>query len=105
VPSWRRLIRSKETERKKTPTQLVFFFGVRLAAAVAFILLNWAISLGNVSLINALQGTQYVFLLLIVIMLAKKFPRFIDEEIGRGVILQKTIGVVLVGMGLYLLVV
>lgn len=105
VPSWRKLIRSKESEGKKSPRQLAFFFGVRMAAAVAFILLNWAISLGNVSLINALQGTQYVFLLLIVILLAKKFPRFIDEEIGRGVILQKTIGVILVGMGLYLLVV
>lgn len=55
-------------------------------------------------MINALQGTQYVFLLFIVILLANKYPRFINEEIGRGVMLQKTIGVVLVGIGLYLLV-
>ena len=105
VPAWRRLIRSSEQKQKRTRKQLAFFLGVRFAAALAFILLNWAISLGNVSLINAMQGTQYVFLLFIVIILAKKFPQFINEEIGRGVMMQKMIGVVLVGIGLYLLVV
>ncbi|QQS60387.1 EamA family transporter [Candidatus Falkowbacteria bacterium] len=104
VPAWRQMIRSSEQKQKRTKKQLAFFLGVRFAAAIAFILLNWAISLGNVSMINALQGTQYVFLLFIVIILARKYPRFINEEIGRGVILQKTIGVILVGIGLYLLV-
>jgi uncharacterized membrane protein len=98
------MIRSSEQKQKRTKKQLAFFLGVRFAAAIAFILLNWAISLGNVSMINALQGTQYVFLLFIVILLARKYPRFINEEIGQGVILQKTIGVILVGIGLYLLV-
>lgn len=105
IPRWRRLIRSSESSGHRTPKQLAFFLGVRLAAAIAFILLNWAVALGNVSLINALQGTQYVFLLFIVIILARKFPHVIEEEIGRGVMLQKMIGVILVALGLYLLVV
>mgnify|MGYP000907637488 CR=1 FL=1 len=105
VPTWRKLIKDSESSGHRTPRQLVFFLAVRLAAAAAFILLNWAVALGNVSLINALQGTQYVFLLIIVILLARKFPHVIKEEIGKGVMLQKLIGVVLVTMGLYLLVI
>lgn len=105
IPSWRTLIKSSETRVHRTPLQLMAFLGVRLAAAAAFLMLNWAVSLGNVSLINALQGAQYAFLLLIVIILSHKFPKIICEEIGEGVIVQKSIGVILVGIGLYLLVI
>lgn len=106
VPYWRQLIASSKAHEHRTPKQLAFFLGVRLAAAAAFIMLNWAVSLSsNVALINALQGTQYVFLLVIILILAAKYPKFIDEELGRGVLLQKLIGAVLVALGLYLLVV
>ncbi len=106
VPAWRMLIVNSKTAEHRTPKQLAFFLAVRLAAGIAFIILNWAVSLSdNVALINALQGTQYAFLLLIVVILSQKFPKIIAEEVGRGVVLQKTIGVVLVGLGLYLLVI
>ncbi len=104
VTEWRRLIKASRSTVKQSPKQLAFFLAVRLAAALAFIMLNWAVSLGdNVSLINALQGTQYAFLLVMVLVLAHKYPHFVDEELGRGVILQKTMGIVLVSLGLYLL--
>lgn len=105
VPSWRKLIAESRSSQHRTPLQLTFFLGIRLAAAAAFIMLNWAVSLSdNVSLINALQGIQYVFLLLIVALLVHKYPRIMSEEVGRDVMMQKIIGAVLVGMGLYLLV-
>lgn len=105
VPSWRKLIKESKTHEDRTPKQLAFFFAIRLAAAIAFIMLNWAVSLSsNVSLINALQGTQYVFLLLLVLVLVKKYPGILDEELGRGVMLQKIIGIILVMLGMYLLV-
>ncbi len=105
VPQWRALIKSSETSGHRTPMQLLGFLGVRFAAAAAFLMLNWAVSLGDVSLINALQGVQYAFLLLIVIVLSHKYPKIIYEEIGHGVIMQKALGVALVGIGLYLLVI
>ena len=104
VPDWRRLI-IKHQKGAKTPRNLSFFIGVRLLAAVAFIMLNWAISLGNVALINSLQGTQYVFLMLLVIFLSTRFPNILKEEMGGGVMLQKIIGVVLISTGLYMLIV
>ncbi len=104
VPEWRRLI-VKHQKNQKSPANLTFFFAVRLLAALAFIMLNWAISLGdNVALINALQGVQYVFLLGLVLFLSRKFPKILKEELGGGVLAQKLIGASLICTGLYMLV-
>ncbi len=103
VPSWRRLI-NKQRKGTGTKKNIFFFFGVRLAATIAFIMLNWAVSLGSVALINATQGVQYVFLFLIVLFLSKRHPKILKEELGGGVLLQKVLGVVLVVIGLYMLI-
>ena len=103
IPSWRRLI-VKHQKGAKTPKNLGFFLAVRILAALAFIMLNWAISLGNVALINSLQGTQFLFLILLVLFLSAKFPKILKEELGKGVMLQKIIGAVLIGVGLYMLI-
>ncbi len=103
VPDWRKLI-IKHQKGAKTPKNIIFFLSVRLLAAVAFIMLNWAISMGNVALINSLQGTQYVFLFFIVLFLSAKFPKILKEELGGGVLLQRVIGISLIGVGLYMLV-
>jgi hypothetical protein len=55
-------------------------------------------------LINSLQGVQYVFLFLLVMFLSAKHPKILEEEMGGGVMLQKIIGVLLVGTGLYMLI-
>lgn len=106
VPAWRKLIKESKTHEHRSPKQLIFFLSVRLVAALAFIMLNWAVSLSdNVSLINALQGTQYAFLLILVIVFSTRYPHILDEEVGRGVMMQKLLGIILVSLGLYLLVV
>lgn len=103
VPDWRKLILSSQKNARK-PKNLGFFLFVRLLAAVAFIMLNWAISLGNVALINSLQGVQYAFLILLVLFLSKKYPSILQEEMGGGVMLQKIIGISLICTGLYMLI-
>lgn len=104
VPNWRALI-FKSRKNNKAPKNMIFFIGARILAAIAFIMLNWAISLGNVSLINALQGTQYIFLFLLIILLSAKFPKILNEKLGAGVFIQKIIGMVLVSLGLYMLII
>jgi len=103
VGDWRKLI-IKHQKGAKSPKNLAFFLLVRILAAIAFIMLNWAISLGNVALINSLLGTQYVFLFFIVLFLSAKYPQILKEELGGGVMLQKIIGVSLIVTGLYMLV-
>jgi drug/metabolite transporter (DMT)-like permease len=103
VPSWRRLINDHRKGGSK-PINLAFFFLVRGSAAFAFILLNRAISLGNVALINSLQGAQYFFLIILVFFISAKYPKLIKEELGGGVAVQKICGALLVGLGMYMLV-
>ena len=103
VPLWRRHIIAYQ-RGAKTPKNLLFFLSVRVAASLAFIMLNWAISLGNVALINSLQGVQYVFLLLLIFFISARYPQHLREELGGGVLLQKFIGATLVSTGLYMLI-
>lgn len=103
VPQWRKLIAERQQQAKR-PRNLSFFLGVRLLAATAFILLNWAISLGDVALINSLQGALYIFLMLLIIFLSTRHPHILREELGGGVLLQKIIGATLISIGLYMLV-
>lgn len=104
IPAWRHSVRESRSDSSGQSGNLFFFFAVRLLAAFAFIMLNWAISKGNVALINSLQGVQYVFLILLVLFISNKYPKVSEEELGGGVLVQKVIGATLVSAGLYMLI-
>ncbi len=72
-------------------------------SALAFILLNYAIFLGSVTLVNSLQGIQYAFLLIVALFLSKKFPQILKEQISRGMILQKIMAISFIVLGLGIL--
>jgi len=70
--------------------------------ALAFILQNWAIALAGLvylSLINALQGLQYLFLFVFVLI----FPGILKEKISPKIIFQKITALLLIGFGLLIL--
>lgn len=93
----------KFTFQKKTGTLFLFNQGL---GAGAFILQNLAIALVGLAFlpfINALQGVQYIFLFLIIIFLAKKFPKISEEKLTKKIILQKVISIALIGLGLAIL--
>ncbi len=97
------LFQAKNTFSQKTG---IIFIANQGMGAGAAILQNWAIALAPlayIAVINALQGTQYVFLLILALLLSLKFPQIIKEEISREVILQKIISILLIGGGLALL--
>ncbi len=81
----------------------LFIFG-QVAGALSFVLVNYAISLASVTLVNALQGLQYVFLLIMVLLLAKWYPNVLSEKLKGWILVQKIIAIILVGIGLVLLV-
>jgi hypothetical protein len=93
--------------RKKFPkkTAIIFLTNQTVGAGAA-ILQNWAIflvPLAYVSFINALQGVQYVFLLIFAIILSFKLPKILKEEISREIIFQKVAAILLIGAGLVLI--
>jgi len=81
----------------------VFVVGNKALGGIAFILLNLALVSGQVGLVNALQGIQYAFLFLLILILSSGFPRLLDEKINKKIIIQKVAAIILIGAGLVIL--
>jgi len=82
------------------------FLSNEITSSSGFILQNWAIALAPIiylGIISALEGIQYVFILIFVILLSLKFPQILKEEISKEIIFQKFIAILLIGGGLMIL--
>ncbi len=93
-----------QAPEKKFP--LWIFLGNQTAGAVAVFLQNRAIDLvplGLLSFVSAMGGIQYVFLFAFAMFLSRRFPAILTEEMSRSIILQKTISILLISLGLVLL--
>lgn len=97
----RRYIRS--APRQASTGNKFLYYGARLSGGAAGLLQNYAISLGSVTIVNALAGTQYVFLLLLTTLLSKYYPKIIRERATAGIFAQKISAIVLIALGLVLL--
>ncbi|MFA6428417.1 MAG: DMT family transporter [Candidatus Buchananbacteria bacterium] len=84
-------------------TQFLFLTNQALGA-IGFFLINYAISLGSVSLINAMQGVQYAFLLIITVVISLKAPQIFKEAVNKKILLQKILAIIIISGGLYLVI-
>lgn len=75
----------------------------QLAGGLGGLALAYAISLQNAAIVNATQGVQYVFILIVVTALSKKFQRLLDENMTKKVLAQKIIGSLTITAGLFVL--
>ncbi len=92
-----------QPKQKGTGTTVVLFFTGQVAGALGFVFVNYAISLASVSLVNAMQGAQYAFLLIMVALLSKKFPRVLSERLIGAVLVQKVMAIILISIGIGLI--
>jgi len=98
----RKLIFSQEITHKLSG----FFLLGQLFGGLGVFFQYYAVFLakpGQVPLINALEGTRYIFLLFFVFLLSRWNPQILKEEISRKIIFQKVIAILLIGGGLALL--
>jgi len=72
------------------------------SGALAVVLQQYAIKLGNVILVSALNGTQFFFVLAISIVISRFFPRLLSECSTRKILSQKLLwsGVLFGGIAL-----
>ena len=96
---WRREIK-KGLKHLKGDGKLIFFSNQALAA-IGFLMQNYAIALGSVVLVNALQGVQYGFLLVLGGLVTVFYPKVMKEKITTIIILQKIVAITLISFGLY----
>jgi len=81
----------------------IAFVSNKLISGVGSFLIHIAVALASVSLVTAMQGLEYVFLLGLTVLLAKKFPQILREKTTSLIIAQKTVAVILIAGGLVIL--
>ena len=93
---------SGTSHQPKERPNLLFFIGQSMGA-LGFIFLAWGTDLApRVTIVNALQGVQYAFLFILVVIISKFAPRALKESLSRSIIIQKTIAIILLTIGLAL---
>ncbi|HYC79768.1 MAG TPA: EamA family transporter [Candidatus Binatia bacterium] len=101
VPSYRKLIfNAPKTTNAKNAS---LFYGTRAVGAAAGLLQNYAISIGSVVIVNALQGFQFIFVLFLTSVLSQYYPRILHERINLQTVMVKISAIVLITTGLALL--
>jgi uncharacterized membrane protein len=73
--------------------------------ALAVVLQQYAIKLGNVILVSALNGTQFFFVIAISAVVSHFFPRMLSERSTRKVLLQKILWSLVLFGGIALIVI
>jgi drug/metabolite transporter (DMT)-like permease len=82
---------------------VALYYTSRATGTVGGFLQNYAVSLGSVSVVNALQGVQFVFLLMLTSFLSIYFPKVLKEKISAEILTLKIAAIALISCGLYLL--
>ncbi len=90
---------------KAKAKNIALYYGARINGGIAGLLQNYAISLGSVTIVNALQGIQFAFLLGLTVLLSLYWPKVLKETIDRKILVQKFIAIILITGGLVLLTV
>lgn len=80
----------------------LFYAVSRIFAGVSPLMITVAISFGSATLVNAIQGVQYVFLYILAILFSRRFPDIFREEFDHAVVIQKSIALILIIVGLIL---
>jgi len=91
-----------DSSGKKHQKKNIFLFLFNQAlGSISFILQNYAIFLGPVAIVTALQGFQYALMMFLAFFLGFFFKEY-KEKFSWAALIQKIIALVLISIGLYL---
>jgi len=105
-PDIRNLFKKDKEIKKEVSTSKQFMIvgANKILSVIGMVLVQYAISLGAVSVVNALVGFQYGFLVILVALFSKFKPKFFREDYTKLEIIQEVTAVILIGVGLSLLI-
>jgi drug/metabolite transporter (DMT)-like permease len=89
-----------DTPKEAGESNAVLFYVVRFIGAIAGLLQNYAIAIGSVVIVNALQGLQFTFILLLTVTLSHKYPKILKENISPQTLAIKLAAIALITIGL-----
>ena len=79
-----------------------WFLGSRILGGIMPLVLTAAIALGSVTLVTSVQGAQYGFLFILALIFSYRWPQIFGEEFNKKIIVQKSIALVFIVLGLAL---
>lgn len=83
---------------------LLWVIIAQVLGGVGFLGVQGAIALGSAALVNALQAVQYALLVMVAFALHKRAPQLLGEDLRPAIVIQKSLAIVLVAAGLWLVV-
>ncbi|PIP27583.1 MAG: hypothetical protein COX30_01135 [Candidatus Moranbacteria bacterium CG23_combo_of_CG06-09_8_20_14_all_39_10] len=106
-PVWRkRILESfggfKKPQKEHYETGSLFVVNKALGGIGSF-MTNFAIAIGSVTIVNALVSTEYVFILLIGLVMSLKFPKIFQEKESALEITQKVVSIIIISLGVILI--
>jgi len=105
IPLWRKQIfksfsHAKNPSRKNVGTGGIFLVN-KIMGGTSSILLNKAFQLGSVTLVNSMVSLQYVFVLCLVAVAAKKHPQVFAEKLLFWDWAQKIGAILIIAVGMF----
>lgn len=103
IPVWRKNIfrsfYSAKKDKKRAAVTGGIFVGNKVAGGMSTLMVNYAIGIGSVTLINALVSLQYVFLLAIVALLSTTHAQVFREKLFFWDWAQKVAAILIIAAG------
>src|SRR3989344_3660272 len=92
------------TSRTTTKGSIYFFLINKVIGAGSFVLLNYALFLGPVSIIDAMKGLEQVFVFIIAVSFTKFYPEILEESYTKKDIGGKLAGIASFMIGFAILI-
>ena len=107
IPAWKRNIIKSFYLAKKNKKQTIstggMFIGNKLVGGISTLMFSYALSLGSVTLVNALVSIQYVFVLIIVAILSRTKAHVFQEKLLFWDWAQKVAAIAIIAAGMFLI--
>ena len=104
-PYWRKVIWNSITHLKKVQTKNehsgIIFMANKILGGVGSFLINYAISLGSVTLVNALVSVEYVFVFGLAYLFSKWMKKIFEEERDVFTLTRKFVAVGIIALGMF----
>jgi len=101
---WKSFAPKSKKKSKKHQKELGFILANKLLGVIGVILIQYAIFLGSVTLVNALAGIQFVFLFLLVIFFTRFYPKVFKEKFTKNEIIIEVLALLGIVIGAVFLV-
>lgn len=103
LPSYRKDILSafKKKKGKEHASNFLIVVGVKTLSGIATFMMNFALSIGDPTIVSALASVQYLGVFVMSLFLSKKFGNIFRENFERKDLIFKSAGVLLVILGIF----